>query len=216
MTQQVYRAYCDSLAKDEPLPANAMDESFQEFQTFTVKNYKQGMSSSFFYNAQTVYEIKGPMGKGLLTKPSGLHVAFAAGTGVLTFMDTVAFASRVAMQKVQGEQPVPPEFELVLYVSFNSRESSIGLELLTALDEYCKRHNLSTFRLVTRISQEQTGENRSRWDEKHIRGELGKMNNIQQVFVCGTPLISEIFDKAFGRIASDCFNGLSKDKLHVL
>lgn len=38
------------------------------------------------------YEIKGPMGKGLgLTAESkGKHIAFAAGTGVLVFVDLVA------------------------------------------------------------------------------------------------------------------------------
>ena len=39
-----------------------------------------------------VYNIKGPMGKGLgLSRNSeGVHMAFAAGTGVLPFVDLVA------------------------------------------------------------------------------------------------------------------------------
>ena len=45
--------------------------------------------------------IKGPVGKGIITNPNGLHVAFAAGTGVLTFMDTVALAARVAIKKAK-------------------------------------------------------------------------------------------------------------------
>lgn len=60
------------------------------------------MSSTFFSSEQTIYNIKGPMGKGILLKTEGLHVAFAAGTGVLTFMDTVAFAARIALDKVLG------------------------------------------------------------------------------------------------------------------
>ena len=42
--------------------------------------------------AKDTYEITGPMGKGLgLTKDSrGKHLAFAAGTGVLLFVDLVA------------------------------------------------------------------------------------------------------------------------------
>ena len=31
----------------------------------------------------------GPMGKGLMVNRSGVHVAFAAGTGVLVFVDLV-------------------------------------------------------------------------------------------------------------------------------
>ena len=92
-------------------------------------------------------------------------------------------------------------FEFVLYVSFNSRAASIGLDLCNLLDEFCRKNNLNTFRLVSRISQEQTGSNRTRWDEDYIRAELGKLSDIQQVLVCGTPMISEIFDKTFAKLA---------------
>ena len=35
-------------------------------------------------------EVSGPYGKGLDINSDGIHIAFAAGTGVLTFMDLVA------------------------------------------------------------------------------------------------------------------------------
>jgi hypothetical protein len=38
--------------------------------------------------------ISGPYGKGLGIENTGVHIAFAAGTGVLTFMDTVALIAR--------------------------------------------------------------------------------------------------------------------------
>ena len=37
-----------------------------------------------------VFNIKGPMGKGLCIESSGVHVAFCAGTGVLVFLDLIA------------------------------------------------------------------------------------------------------------------------------
>ena len=37
-----------------------------------------------------VFQIKGPMGKGLCIEPSGCHVAFCAGTGVLVFLDLLS------------------------------------------------------------------------------------------------------------------------------
>ena len=37
-----------------------------------------------------VFNIKGPMGKGLCVEESGVHVAFCAGTGVLVFLDLVS------------------------------------------------------------------------------------------------------------------------------
>ena len=36
------------------------------------------------------YQIKGPMGKGLDIQPTGKHIALAAGTGILVFIDLVA------------------------------------------------------------------------------------------------------------------------------
>lgn len=54
-----------------------------------VKNYGQLKGVSTALHAQKKYEVKGPMGKGLCVKQTGVHVAFAAGTGVLVFVDLV-------------------------------------------------------------------------------------------------------------------------------
>jgi len=35
--------------------------------------------------------VSGPFGKGLVNKEEGTHIAFAAGTGVLSFLDLVAY-----------------------------------------------------------------------------------------------------------------------------
>ena len=62
----------------------------------TIKNYHthNGLSK-FIYNdiatMKEIYEIKGPMGLGLSLKPTGKHIAYTAGTGVLAFMDLVAY-----------------------------------------------------------------------------------------------------------------------------
>ena len=58
---------------------------------FTIKNYGRGVSGK----VHTVlddrrFEVKGPIGKGLKVQPTGVHIAFAAGTGVLCFVDLVA------------------------------------------------------------------------------------------------------------------------------
>jgi len=61
--------------------------------TFTIKNYKKtaGLSYKFFETDQRAeYQIKGPMGKGLAPSTTGIHLAFAAGTGNLCFVDLMA------------------------------------------------------------------------------------------------------------------------------
>lgn len=45
-------------------------------------------------------------------------------------------------------------FYLKLYASFQSRQDAIGLELLEALADYCKKTNQNNFDLVLRISNE--------------------------------------------------------------
>ena len=61
--------------------------------SFTVKNYKKpfGVSMKFYEDRINLkLEVSGPFGKGLQVESEGIHIAFAAGTGVLTFMDLVA------------------------------------------------------------------------------------------------------------------------------
>ena len=65
-----------------------------------MKDYKikDGLSSRISNDivpaSNPDYIIKGPMGKGIDLKPSGVHIAFSAGTGVLPFLDLVAFLIR--------------------------------------------------------------------------------------------------------------------------
>ena len=65
---------------------------------FTIKNYNQhgGVSMKIHDNDQSMHEftVKGPMGKGLMPASEGQHAAFAAGTGVLCFVDLVALMIR--------------------------------------------------------------------------------------------------------------------------
>ena len=100
MHPELYNSYLRALK-----PEN--DAQYQEFNrlllkdkdskmmAFCIKNYgvQTGLSyqiHSLNQNNDSFYEIKGPMGHGLRPKPKGLHIAFAAGTGVLCFVDFVA------------------------------------------------------------------------------------------------------------------------------
>lgn len=112
------------------------------------------------------------MGKGLMVKQSGVHVAFAAGTGVLVFIDLVMQLALVNMglaHKVINDHTQVLDHErflLVLYVSFPSRDEAVGLELFEALSKYCTAKGLKNFELVLRLSKEKL--NPRRWDEKFV------------------------------------------------
>ena len=56
-----------------------------------------------------VFNIKGPMGKGLCIEESGVHVAFCAGTGVLVFLDLIAHLLMRSYYKHYVERDKVPE-----------------------------------------------------------------------------------------------------------
>ena len=63
----------------------------------SIKAYEDnsGLSSFIFNTAKNgghhIFECKGPMGSGLACSQIGKHVAYSAGTGVLVFLDLVAY-----------------------------------------------------------------------------------------------------------------------------
>ena len=54
--------------------------------------------------------VKGPMGKGLCIQPSGVHVAFCAGTGVLVFLDLVSHMLLRTVYKHYADPETTPEW----------------------------------------------------------------------------------------------------------
>ena len=139
------------------------------------------------------------MGKGLgLYKNSqGVHLAFTAGTGVLVFLDIVA-------RMLLGNLGIIPEsecfhkyFKFHLYVSFLSREESVGLDFLKILEMIQKKKGLEQFKLILRLSKGMVTKP-PRWDRNYLQAELTncrKKAKISKVWVCGPPLFDEQFDK---------------------
>lgn len=99
------------------------------------------------------FEVKGPMGKPLGIESTGTYIVFAGGTGLLPFMDLVAQLALANLGLCQRLGQTASDsininaFKLRLYVSFQSREESLGMELLTALESFCGSRNLKNFEL---------------------------------------------------------------------
>ena len=161
----------------------------------TIKNYKtaHGLSKLIHDHEKRKdhWAIKGPMGKGLgLTADSkNYHIAFAAGTGILPFIDLVA---RLAMQELgvlPKDQHFDKDFKLELHVSFPSYEESIGYDLVEALQAYMKEKGdgQTRFKLIVRYSSEQFSK---RWDKEYLRNHLkAHIGNITKIWVCGPPMM---------------------------
>ena len=152
------------------------------------------------------YYIKGPMGRGLQLQPSGDHVAFCAGTGVLVFLDLVAQLLMVNAFQAEGKalpeemQYFQPGFKLHLYVAFQSRQQSIGLDLIEALVRVNEKLGLDNFKLTLRLSESE-GKKLPRWTEEWIKTEMEPLaGKIQKIWVCGPPVMNELFDKTLEKI----------------
>lgn len=76
-------------------------------------------------NRPSEFKIKGPLGRGLNIEKgaSGTYVAFAAGTGVLPFMDLVAHLARKKLSLLDDceERSVAADFTFILFASFSRR-----------------------------------------------------------------------------------------------
>ena len=139
------------------------------------------------------------MGRGLGLSPQtrGTHIAFAAGTGILVFMDLVARISLGMIDAISYEDRVHPEFRLVLFASFISKENSFGLELLEKLRAYTQALKNDKFELHLRFSNEKS----VRWDNNFIEGQLANNKDCKKIWVCGPPLMQENFDKYLNKLA---------------
>jgi hypothetical protein len=114
---------------------------------------KNGISTSFFGDDTHEYQIHGPIGKGLGIKPSGTHIAFSAGTGLLVFVDLVAYLIKKNLGLLSAKEAarLDDSFKLVLYVSFFSSELTIALELLEGLQTINTKLGKNNFELNVRL-----------------------------------------------------------------
>jgi hypothetical protein len=120
-----------------------MDQNITRDFALTIKRYNIGGLSQLVHEDADAkkhqFAIKGPMGKGLELK-SGRSVAFAAGTGMLVFVDLIAHlilkkvAERGGPNLLQDNNSLPDNFQLELYTSFYNEDEAVGLTLVKALE----------------------------------------------------------------------------------
>lgn len=156
-----------------------------------------------------VFNIKGPMGKGLCIEESGVHIAFCAGTGVLVFLDLVSHLLLRAYYKHYVEPSKVPDhmrqlkddFVFVFYVSMLSLDSEIGLNMCEALQKVNRKLGETNFKLTVRISKRWDGFRGEVWDEKFVDENLSQYaGKIRKVWISGPPGMNETLDKSFDKL----------------
>ena len=168
MRPEIYNMYVDCLNADSADGFNVEKLKQEDGNTamFCIKNYNKGVSGAVHTALPDKrFEVQGPLGKGLMVEPTGVHIAFAAGTGILCFVDLIAAMTRqtlgidVSQSETESKEELDildsafsgkisesirvstlqGSFKLYLYVSFPNREDSIALELCEALSNHCNR-----------------------------------------------------------------------------
>ena len=125
-------------------------------------------------NEEYPYIIKGPMGRGLDLQKSGIHIAFTAGTGVLPFLDLVAYMIRLNLgllkeKAIVTEENGPQEsrrqmvnevqqqidfsnFKFLLFTSYRTAREAFGRELCKGLGYITESKGLKNFEYIERLS----------------------------------------------------------------
>lgn len=213
MRPEVYKSLLAIAAGENEAAAKTLQKAMalnnSKDLALTMKRYDVGGLSQLVHGdideQNQRFAVKGPMGKGLELKP-GKSVAFAAGTGVLVFVDLIAhmILRRVAerggpnlISKTQAECSLPANFQLELYTSFYSEDEALGLTLINALESMYEEQEKCPFVHVGRLNTipEQKA---VRWDESFFRKKFMHFENenVSKVYICAPPIVQEFFDRA--------------------
>ena len=141
-------------------------------------------------------------------------MAFTGGTGVLVFLDLVAYIFRKNVHKVSPAMDLikdedfgdlNDDFKFILYMAFPTEGDALAYDFCKSCMEHAKQNSFSNFEVRTRFSDK----DRQRWDEQWIGDTLSQVRDLKRVWVCGPPIINETFNKALQK-------HLDKSKFEVM
>lgn len=98
-------------------------------------------------------------------------------------------------------------------MSFDNRKDALGLELLEGLYEVTQKKGFKNFDLIIRISSERQG---TRWDEDFIKRQFQIHQDVQHAWICGPPVMNEVFDRSIESLRNEGFLKLPKSKVEIL
>ena len=148
--------------------------------------------------------VQGPMGKGLDVQKDGVHIAFAAGTGILAFADLIGYLIvSLTMPQLCTEASLGDSFKFILHYSYYDSKEAVCLDLIQALVTLCeKQGKKDLFEFHPRVSKtfDEMSEirKRKRWDQGYFKNQIekGLESGVKRMYVCGPPLVQENFDRA--------------------
>ena len=162
---------------------------------------------------------------------NGNHIIFCGGTGILPFVDLLDYLLKKSIYKAlltmfgkdvaektnvfneDYEETFGPQFKLILYASFQSKEEVDYLDFIITLYNINKKYNLNYFDMILRFN---AGLNipgiptiNSYFDEKFFNANIIP-DQCSRVFICGNPSMNQLIPK----ICLQC--QIEKDKIYLV
>ena len=175
MEPEIYTETINSLNSGSSDKLRQTIKSKQGIINLTVKNYKTGLSQVIregsVQHSGHLFQVSGPIGRSLSIDTNGLNVIFAAGTGVLPFMDLIGFVARqsLGVEGIDGSSDkLGKGFHLWMCTRMNPNEP-IGHELLSALES-----NKADWFKYDQVTKEVQAE---RWSTELIARKLSQISS---------------------------------------
>lgn len=155
-----------------------MPDLYSDTLPFLIKNMptskiEKGFSKFIYNSSHNLYEIEGPFGLGLeLNNQSrGTHIIFAAGTGILPFLDLFDYLLRKCVYTVLADkcgdedanimnpfnenyiEDLPEDFKIILYGSFTTVEEFYGYKIISDVFTMNRMYNLNIFDCLINFSK---------------------------------------------------------------
>ncbi len=119
----------------------------------------------------------------------GTHVVFAAGTGILPFLDLIALTLRFVCNKAKNVkilydekfENISDDFKLVVFVSFVDVKGSVYKQECEMLQEICKSYNLNHFSYHCRLS----ATDKTKWDTAFMSKQLKPLGQMEKIQIVG-------------------------------
>jgi len=214
------RALLKKLTGDTPsnLPAN---KTHGTTLPLIIKHYPgcKDAFSSFIHTSSVDtngFLIEGPFGPGfgLTTETTGLHYIFAAGTGVLPFVDLFDYLLESLVAPSEATNIFKNGFRLHVFVSFAQIGDFVGLDICQQLVETCKAKGIpDAFKLTVKASagvqsNEHYTVTNADFDNTFISKNID--TKCERVFVCGPPKLNAFVPS--GLVAA----GVPRSKIEVV
>ncbi|KAL4511865.1 hypothetical protein ABPG72_012710 [Tetrahymena utriculariae] len=170
-----------------------------------------GLSKFIHLYVHKLYYISEPVGHGLEIDENsdGEHIIFAAGTGILPFLDLFDYLLRKLLYTILLErfgfkeaQIINPynenyektfgsQFKIRFFGAFRSKAELYGYQIVSDLHTFCQQFDKDWFQAVVRYASSESDEflpmSKVLYDNLYINDALSKSVSISKFLICGPP-----------------------------